>query len=160
MPPAAGDIIYASDFPYSVASFTSALNSSAIGTSETVVATLPSATYKAGCAYRIKVTGGITMSTTTGFAAWNLRKGSTVAGAVLIAWPRTPVLGMTSTSDIGLSDRYFIVGATDVTTALCLSTLASSGATVTHTAASAHPRGLDALFDGPASKWPNAVVLS
>ncbi|WIM97845.1 hypothetical protein ACTOB_001399 [Actinoplanes oblitus] len=157
--PNAGDIIFASDFEYLVAQSSSTSSSAAIGTTETVVVTLPSATYLAGCAYRVKVTGGLVMSTTTAPAGWNLRKTST-AGTAVIQWPRSPAVGTTLAVDIGLSERYFVVGASDVTTVLVLSTVATAGATVTHAASAQYPRGVDIHFVGPSSKWPNAVVLS
>lgn len=158
--PGAGDIIYASDFPYTVAQVSSTSSSSAIGTTETVVLTLPSATYLAGMAYRVKLSGSVVMSTTTAVSGWNLRKGTTVGGTAVIQWPRNPATGTTLAVDLSLSERYFVVGAADITTALCLSIVSTAAATVTHAAATTYPRGIDVLFDGPSAKWPNAAVLS
>lgn len=153
----AGGTIFSSDFEYWLTGFSSTTSSAAV-TAETVVVTLPSATYRANSAYRLTLSGGVTMSSTTAQASWAVRK-TNVSGTTVLQWPRTPVLGSTLAADLFLSPRYLIVGGADVTTALCLTAAATSG-TVTHAAAALFPRGLDVHYVGTASKWPNAVVLS
>lgn len=155
---AAGDIIYASDFEYWVSGTSSNTSSAAIGTSETAVVTVPSATYLAGCAYRLKVTGGLIVSSTTGEAFARVRK-TNAGGTQLLEWPRPPLAGSVLAHDMALSERYFIVGGADVTTTLVLTLQATSGSTVTHAGGPYYPRGVDVHFVGPAAKWPNAVVL-
>lgn len=172
--PDAGDIVLVSDIDdlvddvdevlagrAPVVEVSTTTSSAAIGTTATEVSVLPSFTYQAGKAYRVKLEGGVAHSTTTNASGWSVKKSNGAGtGTLLMDWPRVPALGTTLTCGIPLQERYFTVGASNVTTALCLVIASTAGATVTHAAAAAYPRGIKVFEAGSAADFPNDVVLS
>jgi hypothetical protein len=138
---------------------TSTTSSGAVGTSESVVITVPSQTYLANRLYRLQVTGALTMSAGTAYGACKIRK-TNAAGAIVLEWPRTGAPGHTNAFDVPLKDRYFKVGGSNVTTALVFTLTSSAAATVTHSAAATYPRGVHIYAAGPQANQPTAVTLS
>lgn len=161
----AGDVILAAHVndalawraPTGVASDTA--NSAAIGTTETIVLTVPSATYKANTAYEILVEGGfITSAISITFYA-RLRK-TTVAGQVIGDFQRPNEIGANPTlaHNLSLPPKIFTVGATAVTASLQFTLQAASG-TVTQVANTQAPRRIDVTERGETSAWPSAPIL-
>jgi hypothetical protein len=142
-----------------VASPVATSSSSSVGTSETVVATVPSDTYSANSCYRIEITGGMATPDSGAFAAWKIRK-TNASGTILMEYPRTPPLTNTNHFELPLKPRYFKVGGSNVTTALVLTLTASSGATYIHAGAATYPRQVKIYWVGPSSYQPDAVTLS
>lgn len=137
-------------------------NGVAIGNTESVIFTLPSFTYKAGRAYTLWLGGGVSFSDASAYVAWNVKKGTTTAGALVVSFlrdiPSSGLLGNAVPLDHWAT---MIIGATDVTTQLVLTqATGGSGFTTTMVASSATVRHLTILPAGYASKWTNASVLS
>lgn len=103
-------------------------NSGAIG-AETVVLTLPSATYKSGRAFEVKV-GGRFQASVANTATFRLRFGTTTAGSLvaLLGGVSAQTAGATTAPNISLS-RYLIRDDADpdLTTAMCVTMAASAG---------------------------------
>lgn len=155
---AAIDLVYAR-LAGPIAQVSSTANSSAIGTTETVVSTAPSTTYKAGRAYKVQVNGAYIQSTTTSYSAWKIRKAS-ASGTILIDFPRVSVVGHLNGTDLPLKQRLFVVGGSDVTTALVLTAVSSASSTVIHQGFADCPRGFDVIDVGPASLYTGRPTLS
>lgn len=134
-------------------------SSAALGPADTVALTLPSATYKAGRAYRIDIGGGYTMSATTAYANWQVRK-TNVSGTILIGNLRTPVSGHTSSVAMSFAPPVFIIGASDVTAVLVLTAAANAANTVVHDGTSTLPRHMTIMDIGPATNWSGRPTLS
>jgi hypothetical protein len=135
-------------------------SSAAIGTTtETVVLTSGSFTYRAGRAYRAEVTGLITASAAGGDAQFRLRKGSTTAGLLLSSTGATacPIAGRNYQAS---GWTYFTVpGVLDVTTTLNYA-LTATGGNITQFASATTPRLMTVYDVGAASDYPNAPALS
>lgn len=103
-------------------------NSGAIG-AETVVLTIPSATYKSGRAFEVKV-GGRFQASVANTATFRLRFGTTTAGTLVatLGGVSAQTAGATTAPNISLS-RYLIrdAGDPDLTTAMCVTMAASAG---------------------------------
>lgn len=107
---------------YSVAS-----DAGAIGTSETVVCTLASATFLASTIYSVEVYGGYNMSTGSAYPYWKLRK-TDASGTILCDFQRSQSPGASGLAfGINGMKEHFIVGGSDVTAVLVLTVFASSG---------------------------------
>lgn len=116
----------------------STVSGTAVGTTETVVMTLPSHLYRANRAYEVKVAGQIVMSSAANVCQFRLRK-TNASGTVLADWGRN---GVTTTNGetLNLDTRCFWVdGSGDVTATLVLTAVASAG-TVTMAAGASFPR--------------------
>ena len=162
----AGDVLAAADLealtqdPFNAVILTT--DSGSLAATESVDLTLPSQTYKAGRAYEVWVGGGITYSVATGaFTSWTLRKGTAVAGATVNYLGRH-TNGATTGLEQALSFRgVFVVGASDVTTQLCLTAAVNSTNTAVHKGTTAgNPRHLTIKRAGAAANWTNMPVLS
>jgi hypothetical protein len=136
----------------------SVASSAAIGTSETVVMTLPSFTYRAGRAYEVDMSGGLVGSATTVLANFSVRKTNAV-GQLLGDFYRYPVLSVTNVSFANGSGAMFTVApGADVTATLVL-TLKTDAGTATHFAAAGRPRRVKVRDVGDETLYPNAPVL-
>jgi hypothetical protein len=160
----AGDVVAATDLealtPDPFNEIIVATDSATITNAEAVSLTLPSATYKAGKAYRVWIGGGVTYSTATAFSSWNIKKGTTTAGAVVLAMPRQPVGGHTNEIHLNMQG-VFVVGAADVTTQLCLAVACNSTNTLVHKGTTAgNPRQVTIFRAGQAANWSGMPVLS
>jgi hypothetical protein len=133
-------------------------NSAAIGTTETVIQTCPSATYKANTAYKLSIEWGCIMSATTNYPVVAVRK-TDVAGAVLIDFATRPVNGASGVVIGDEMSRIFTVGGSDVTAAIATTIRTLSG-TVTVGAASNRPRVTHIEEHGRAADYPTHPVLS
>lgn len=162
----AGDVLAASDLealtrdPFNFISSTT--DSGTITNTEAVSLTLPNATYKAGRAYEVWTGGGITYSVSTGaFSSWNIKKGTTTAGATVISYPRQTNGASTNLEQHVNLRHVFIVGASDVTTQLVLCVACNSTNTLVHKGATAgNTRHVTILRAGAAANWTNMPVLS
>lgn len=163
----AGDPLFAADLealtpdPYNTVIV--ATDSGTLSSTESVSLTLPSATYKAGKAYRVVVGGGITYSVSTAaFSSWTLRKGTTTAGTVVNYLGRHDN-GSTTTLEeaLKLVDGIFVVGGSDVTTQLCLTAAVNGTNTAVHKGTTAgNPRHLTIYRAGLTANWTGMPVLS
>lgn len=162
MPVFAGDIIYASDVNKlsqdPLAEVTVVASSAAI-TAETVILTLPSATYKANQAYEVKFEGAYSVTATTNVVSAYLRK-TNVAGAIISNFgPRLPQVSLAGSGFLADASVMFQIGGADVTAALCV-TLQSSAASVTLVANPQRPARVRALPRGAASLYTNLPTLT
>jgi hypothetical protein len=133
--PNAGQIIRASDVPRVVAFALITANSSDIGTTETVVATLGSASYQTGRAYRVRLSCLVAGSTANNEARLKVKKGSTVAGTnVMDTWGIRCFI-TTSNYRVFL-DNYFTPDS-NFTDSFCLTLDLDSGAGTVRVAAGA-----------------------
>lgn len=136
----------------------SAGSSAAIGTTETVVMTLPAFTYRAGRAYEVSMKAGIGISTITTKADFRLRK-TNAAGQDLGEWFR---YSSTATAGIdqanGPGPVFTVAPGADVTATLVL-TLASTTGTTIHFGSAASPRRVIVRDIGDETLYPLAPVL-
>lgn len=161
----AGDLLAAADLegltrdPFNIV--VSTADSGTLSSTEAVSLTLPSATYKAGKAYEVWVGGGITYSVSTAvFSSWTLRKGTAANGTTVCYLGRHTSAATTLEEDLSFR-RIFTVGASDVTTQLCISAAVNSTNTAVHKGATAgNPRHITILRAGLASSWSSMPVLS
>jgi hypothetical protein len=157
---ATDDVATYGNEPFVRASATS--DSSAITSTEAVVLTLASRTYKSGRAYIIWAGGGQAYSANSAFSSWNVKKGTTTAGATVVSYPRQSNGAATTTLEqhLNLQQVFAVTGGSDVTTQMVL-TLAANGANnATHKGSAVNPRHLTVLPAGRASAWSNPAVLS
>jgi hypothetical protein len=103
-----------------------ASTTAAIGTSETVYWTLPSFTYKAGRAYVVNLMAQA-FTNTAGTAFKSMCRKSNVSGLSIRNLSWTPAVSSTTAYNIQGGTFPFIVGAADVTAALCFSIQAGTG---------------------------------
>lgn len=103
-------------------------SSAAIGTTETVVLTLPSKTYEANRSYRVTIHSGVSVTTAGSFADMRLKKTNT-AGQTLSEFFRTPC-PVASTVYAQHAICEFTTGANAVTAALVITLAASAGTVV------------------------------
>ncbi len=152
----AGEIIEAAEFNrkgFAVGVGTTS-SSSAI-TTEAVVLTLPSYTYKAGRAYELKVTGNVAPSVSGTSPLFRFKKTNTSGQQFDIFR-----VGCTAASSHGARySCYFTVGASDVTAALVLTLTTGASGTATLSAAATSPASLTAWDVGTAGDFPFAPVL-
>jgi hypothetical protein len=125
-------------------------------TTETVVITIPSTTYKAGRAYELKVSGNVTPSVSGTSPLLRFRK--TNAGGQQFDTFRV-ACNAASSHGAGYS-CYFTVGASDVTAAIVLTLTAGASGTVVMAAAATSPSSLNAYDVGEAGDFPWAAVLA
>jgi hypothetical protein len=146
--------------PFVRASATS--DSSAITSTEAVVLTLASRTYKAGRAYIAWSGGGQAYSANSAFSSWNVKKGTTTGGATVISYPRQSNGAGTTTleSHLNLQQVFAVTGGSDVTTQMVLTVAANGANTVTHKGSAVNPRHITILPAGRSSAWSNPAVLS
>jgi hypothetical protein len=140
-----------------IARVASASSSAAIGTTETVIMTLPSTTYKANRAYLCWTGGALANTNSAAQSAWTVKKTST-AGASVFGYPRIGATGTNNDVHVNLQ-QIFTVGGSDVTATLVLCMAATSN-TMTHTAAASNTRHVTITDIGPASAYGTAPVLS
>jgi hypothetical protein len=112
--------------------------SSAAIAAETVVLSTPSKTYRAGRVYEAELVGLVNGSAASASGSFRLRKGTTVAGAIL------STTGDTDCSVVGRNynaygKTFFQVVGADVTTALCYC-LTGLGGNIVHFASATTPR--------------------
>lgn len=162
----AGDVVTAAQLealtadPFNFVSSTS--DSGTITNTESVALTLPSKTYKAGKAYRVWIGGGVTYSVSTGaFSSWNIKRGTTTAGATVISYPRQ-TNGASTNLEVHVNLQHvFIVGASDVTTQLVLAVACNSTNTLVHKGSTTgNTRHVTILRAGDAANWSGMPVLS
>lgn len=127
-------------------------DSPSVGTTESVVLTLASATYEAGRAYEVRLHGRVAASAGGNNPIFLFRKTNT-AGQQLITWGR---VACPSTQEFTVQNpnAAFIVGASDVTAVLVVTLTAPAG-TVIHKGrrwVSIHDVGLSTYY-------PDAAVL-
>lgn len=136
----------------------SAASSAAIGTSETVVMTLPSFTYRAGRAYEVSMKGGIVFSTVTTKGDFRVRKTS-AAGLDLGEFFRFSTSATSGVDQACAPGPVFTVApGADVTATIVLTLVATTG-TVTHFAVPASPRRVIIRDIGDETLYPLAPVL-
>lgn len=136
-----------------------ATDSGSLSSTESVSLVLLSKTYKAGKAYRVWIGGGITHSVVGAFTSYTLRKGTAVAGAAINTFTRQAG-GTTQEQHLNIQG-IFVVGATDVTTQLCLSIAVNNPNTAVHKGTTTNnPRHLTILPAGDASNWSGMPTLS
>jgi len=133
-------------------------NSASITTSLAVIITLPSYTYKAGKAYRLHLEAQIAYQSGGTGTVMAIRKTNT-AGAVVVDLSRYPYNGFTGVSTGFERDRFFVVGGSDVTVALCLVANTTANTCIFEASSSA-PRQLMVFEAGEASDYPAAIVLT
>lgn len=136
----------------------SATATGAIGTTETIFLSCPSATYKANTAYRLTIECGYVMSTSSNYPVVLTRKNS-LAGAVLIDFATRAVNGGTGVVIGDEMSRIFTIGGSDVTTSI-VCTIDTLTGTVTVSGASARPRVCHIEEYGRAADFPTHPVLS
>lgn len=126
---------------------------------EDIVLTLPSATYKAGRAYNAVHNGQCSLQTsiTNSILYFRLRK-TNVAGAIVRPFGRATLVN-TQVCAVN-QEGIFTVGAADVTTTLVLTMSVPAGSTGTHNAGAGFQREVNIYDVGAASDYPNAPVLS
>jgi len=129
--------------------------SSASATGEAAVLTLPPVRLLPGAAYRIEA-GSATLS--GGYTYYQLRKGTTVSGAVLGAGGYIPGLGLAPSPGQWVT---YIANRTTalITTSLTLTLTAVSSSTL-HYANASTPRYLQAAYCGAATSYPQAVAVT
>lgn len=115
---------------------TSTVNSAAIGTTETVIATLPSTTYRAERVYEMKITGEWNISIATNLPVFKIRK-TNAAGQILGEWGRVVGNGTNLNAHaLCLQNRFFWVdGTADVTATLVLTLVVNAGTATMQAAA-------------------------
>jgi hypothetical protein len=98
-------------------------------TTETVVMTAPSMTYRNGRAYRVKVWGLQQSTTASTWFLYRLRKGSnTIVGTVYKDQMRLPVLSSASTNGAVVLDVVLVnTSGADITTAITLTATCNAG---------------------------------
>lgn len=137
-----------------------ATSDSALTSTEIVTLTFPSAIYKAGKAYRAWVGGGLITSTAAAEVSFALRKGTAVAGAAICVFTRKSAASATLEEHVNLQ-MVFTIGASDVTTQLCLTAACVSPNTATFKGATGgNPRHCTIFPAGDAVNWTNRSVLT
>jgi hypothetical protein len=131
-------------------------DSSAIGSTETTVTTVSSATYKANRAYRLEFSGGLSVSVTSQNPAIKVRKTNT-SGQIL-SQVRVAVLGNATLHGFHHS-QIFQVGGSDVTAAMVLTLTGSGSYNVTGLGAT-EPLALHFFEIGAASSFSWATTLT
>ena len=138
----------------------SATSDASLSNTEAVVLTLPSATFKANTAYRAWVGGGIFLSSGSTLAAFALRKGTAVGGSTIISFTRMSAISINLELHVNLQS-VFVVGASDVTTQMCLSIGTNGTNTGTYKGATGgNPRHVTIYPAGDASKYTNRPTLT
>lgn len=130
-------------------------SSAAIGTTETVVLTLPSKTYKANRAYRCYLNAAVSANTAGALAFSRLAKGA-VGGQALGEFSRVPV---TSAAAVFAQKGFieFTCGPADVTTTLVVTLFANTG-TVTQAAGATFPRTCTVEDIGNSGQLSSAAI--
>lgn len=135
-------------------------DSAAIAAStEDIVLTLPSVTYKANRAYNAVHNAQASLQTaiTNSILYFRLRKNN-VGGAIVRPFGRAPLVN-TQICAVNQAGE-FTVGAADVTATLVLTMSVPAGSTGTHNAGAGFQREVNIYDIGAASDYPNAPVLS
>lgn len=130
---------------------------SAANTAEQIILQIPSATYKAGRRYRVEVQGRIAPAGAAN-PLMQIRKGTTLAGAICMVLGR--VWCNSANEYAGPGPIKFIVGASDVTTALALTMDGGTTSVSTRHESNILGRGFNIYDDGIASRTPNLVTLT
>jgi hypothetical protein len=121
-------------------------------TTEVVMMTFNSFTFKNGHAYRFKFKTLYRSTTSTVAVRFQLRKGTTIAGA---DWGRTGYMGVNATNaDYGHYQEFYIVNESgaDITTQFVLTTIASAVG-ITLVADAASKRWGELEYAGPAGRY-------
>jgi len=145
-------VISTADLAPRVVSLTTA---SPLVTGEGVSLVLPAVRLRAGAAYRVEA-GSAMLSTSQSY--YRVRKGSSVAGALLATGGLVPGYGLAPSPGnwaLYLGNR----GSTDITTDLVLTVTAVSGQAM-HYATAAAPRYLMVQYAGPVSACPQAITVT
>lgn len=150
----------------------SAVDSAVVGAEAAILTTTGGKTYKAGCAYRVRVigrwqpaldnrAGAWAAGAALGRSIWKVRK-TNVAGQVLQDWGR--MLALTPEPYAVSLETIFVVGGSDVVANLALTLASGSGAGVNDVkmlgVGTGGSRLLEIVFhDTDGTKFPNAAVL-
>jgi hypothetical protein len=142
-----------------VNSVSSTSPSAAVGSTETVVLTFPSITYKANRAYRVFHEANFTISAAVAaFGNFQLRKTNS-SGTVLATFSRF-YGNATSTQFSGRASAVFTTGNSDVTAALVVTSQGTASYNVTHWAAAGTPRVCSIYDVGSDIDFPDNPVLT
>jgi hypothetical protein len=133
-------------------------NSSDIGTTTTAILTLSNCVFKAGCAYKISMTGLVHSDAAGRLADFSVYKTNT-SGTQYVAFGRTRAEGAGTPMRCGGFDFVRRSAGTDLTTDIVLAVTASAG-TVTHEGAATRPRALIVQYVGPATAWSYALDVT
>ena len=134
-------------------------NVSGITTTETVLMTVPSMTYKNGRAYRVTVWGLAQSTTASTYFLYRLRKGSaSTSGTIYKDQMRVPVRGTASThSAVSLVFTLVNTSGADITTAVTLTGSCAAGTGIF--AASSGNVATTTVEDvGLATQWPGQPI--
>lgn len=159
--PRAGQVIRTSDVPRLVAWSVITANSSDIGTTETVVHTLPSVPFEADRAYRVTLETFISVSSTTARGRVQVKK-TNVAGSSFISWFDVFVNAANANSPFYGSRILVNTSGGDLTMDLVVTLDEQSGAGTCRLAGnSTNALGQFYVEDiGPASDYPGANTVS
>lgn len=130
-----------------------------ITATETVLMTLPSATYQAGRAYRVTL-WGLAQSTTAGtYFLYRVRKGSaTTSGTIYKDQLRVPLLSLANTnSAVNLTFLLVNASGADITTALTWTGSCAAGTGI-FSAAAGNVATATVEDVGSASDWPGQPI--
>ena len=143
------------------ASFSATTDSSAIGTTETVVATTSTMTFYNGRAYQVEVGGGLYGDTAGNFCTFAIRKNN-LAGAQLLNFTGTETNTLHTSSVQPLHLVHYLsntTGADITSTALALTMQSNTGNTQMWGRASL-PRFVRVLDSGAAADNPQAAPIT
>jgi len=161
MSPAVGGYVYDTDLDdldrvVFVEGVGATADSSAIGSTETVVLTVPSTTYKANTAYRIEFAGTVSVSVADNSPNIKFRKTNN-AGQQFCS---TFTTCHTITVGYGArTEAYFQVGAADVTAVIVMTLTGSGSYNAKMVASSTSPGTLNVFKVGPAANYTFAPTL-
>ena len=131
-------------------------------TTESIVATLPSMTFKNGCAYRVKARWHLqSSSAATHTVVSRLRKGTTTAGA---EWTLFGNAAINATNGAyGQYQEAYLANnsGADITTATIFTGTANSPTGISLPAnATSQKRWIEIEYAGPAAKYPHAMSIT
>lgn len=133
--------------------------SAAIGSTETVVMTFPSMTYRANRSYRVFHEANWTISAATaGYGNFQVRK-TNASGTVLVTYSRFRG-DLTSTQFSGRASGVFTVGASDVTATIVVTCAGTASYNIVQFAQAGTPRVCSIYDVGPNTNYPDNPVLS
>lgn len=127
-----------------------------VGTTETVVLTATSYTYKANNAYQVIVSGSTAAAATSNAPLYRIRKTNT-SGTIFDQWRIIPV---NATAATGVFACYFQVGASDVAATMVLTLISAAATTVGISAGANNPFAFNIFRCGNSSDFPGAITLT
>lgn len=138
-------------------------SSSASVADETVVATLNNFIWRAGRAYKVEMGQRVESSTTSQRARFLMRRGTTIAGTLLVDFGTTETCSSTASADMNCYGTGWVINATgsDITQSVCVTLDNESSAvnTVTWLGSAASPRWLTITDVGSASDYSFAAQV-